>query len=97
MHLQLTSFIFHRTPASVNEYVINRTTLTVFADIDARLFEHLGERQTGELAILFGIEDSRCAVVAERRLDGFHTKAAKICATRPESTLRESQTIVVTK
>jgi len=56
---QIDPLVLHRPPQALNEDVVVATTAPIHADLDAMIQQHPGERFTGELRPLIGIEDAR--------------------------------------
>ncbi|CAI09262.1 hypothetical protein ebA5509 [Aromatoleum aromaticum EbN1] len=64
--LEVHLFVFHALPQPLDEDVVAPAALAVHADLDAVVFEQVGEIGAGELASLIGVEDLRAAVAMQR-------------------------------
>src|SRR4249920_591609 len=56
------------------EYVVNPATLTIHANANCIVLEHIGERRGGKLAALVGVEDLGAATARKSLLEGFYAK-----------------------
>jgi hypothetical protein len=69
MGTQVDLFVFDRPPWPFNEHVVAPRAAAIHADPDRVPQQQAGERRTGELAALVGIEDRRSTVSGERLIE----------------------------
>jgi hypothetical protein len=72
--MQVKVIVFDGPPQPFNEDVVLASAATVHADVDAVVFENLGETGAGKLGALIGVEDVRLAIAADGFLEGLHTE-----------------------
>ena len=70
--MQVDLLVLDRLPQPLDKHVVAPAAFAIHADADAARLERAGERQTGELAALVGVEDLGLAVAIKgffQRLD----------------------------
>ena len=60
--VEIDLLVLETSPEAFDEHIVDPATFTIHADPDAVALEHAGERLSGELCTLVGIENLRCAV-----------------------------------
>jgi len=72
--MQVEVVMFDRPPESLDEDVILASAAAVHADVDTVVFENLGERGTGKLRALIGVEDLRPSIAVQGFLERLYTE-----------------------
>src|SRR6266498_1842891 len=73
--LEIDLFVFHTSPQSLNEDVVQRSTPAIHAYADVARKQLLRKPQAGELRSLIGVEDFRLRF-DQRAFQSRHTKTA---------------------
>jgi H+/Cl- antiporter ClcA len=68
--------LFQAAPEALNNNIIHPSALAVHADVDAVIFQYIGEIFTGKLAALVAVEYLRCAIVCQRFFQRLNTKSS---------------------
>jgi hypothetical protein len=77
--VQVNLLILEAAPQAFDEHVVDPAPFAIHADLDASVFENLGEGLTGELASLVGIEDFGGAVVVQGFAQRLHAEFGVEC------------------
>ena len=75
--VQVNLLVFDAFPEPLDQHVVDPTTLTVHADLDAVLLDQVDKLCAGKLAALVRVEDPRCAMALDGLFDRFHAKIGR--------------------
>ena len=72
--MQVDGLVFERAPEPFDKDVVHAAASPIHGDRDARVLEHAGKVEAGELASLVGVEDRRRAVFGQRLGQGLNAE-----------------------
>src|SRR5271166_4283074 len=81
---QVDLLILDRTPQPFDEHIVAPGPAPIHADPDRVLRQQSGERRTGELAPLVGVEDLRSTITGQRLVDRVEAEIDPWSASRPK-------------
>ncbi len=71
---EIDLLMFQSAPEALDKHIVHPASLAIHADLDVRVFGHISEVLTGELAALVGVKDIRCAMGRQGLLQCFNAR-----------------------